>query len=505
LHKIISSGQYLGDEHIQFLLYQMLCATNFMHSAHVLHRDLKPANLLLNGDCTLKICDLGLARAVDLMHEMINEAAEVKQSEPTTQPASQPTHPKDKPAALNNATRTSTLPNEVKPAESMPDRSRLRRLSKHVVTRWYRCPELLTLSDRYDDRIDSWSIACIFAEMLRTKAPTQGRQAATRGALFPGDSCYGFTNNNPHNLDNENNQLNLIYNLLGTPSDSDLASINNSLYQDYIKSLPRRQPKNLQSEFPEASPLALDLLKKMLCWNPLQRYSVQDALDHPYLEDIANAYSEPKELRYPLPPAYKILTAEDKQSLREYYQFETDSLNIITAFRQEIALYTKARNPNVTAATTVTTLEIQQEPTLVTSAIQPGTSGQSTTAQSGQRSLSENGLPSVSPVTSAIIDMAIEMYTFTPITSEEKPVNTPRNPVSIFHNLRADYFLRFFSAERRDTPSDRTPTPDPDDGNQRDSYDYAEISNESVYSSSEEDNAHEKQYLNWENERRHSF
>jgi serine/threonine protein kinase len=33
-----------------------------MHSARVVHRDLKPANVLLNGDCSLKVCDLGMAR-----------------------------------------------------------------------------------------------------------------------------------------------------------------------------------------------------------------------------------------------------------------------------------------------------------------------------------------------------------------------------------------------------------------------------------------------------------
>ena len=37
-----------------------------MHSANVIHRDLKPSNLLVNKNCDLKICDLGLARGFDL-------------------------------------------------------------------------------------------------------------------------------------------------------------------------------------------------------------------------------------------------------------------------------------------------------------------------------------------------------------------------------------------------------------------------------------------------------
>ena len=49
-------------DHIRYFIYQILRGLSFMHSANVIHRDLKPSNLLLNKDCELKICDLGLAR-----------------------------------------------------------------------------------------------------------------------------------------------------------------------------------------------------------------------------------------------------------------------------------------------------------------------------------------------------------------------------------------------------------------------------------------------------------
>ena len=42
----------------------MLCAVKYLHSANVLHRDLKPANVLVNEDCSVKICDFGLARSI---------------------------------------------------------------------------------------------------------------------------------------------------------------------------------------------------------------------------------------------------------------------------------------------------------------------------------------------------------------------------------------------------------------------------------------------------------
>lgn len=41
-----------------------MCAVKYLHSANVIHRDLKPANVLVNEDCSVKICDFGLARSI---------------------------------------------------------------------------------------------------------------------------------------------------------------------------------------------------------------------------------------------------------------------------------------------------------------------------------------------------------------------------------------------------------------------------------------------------------
>lgn len=62
LHRLIYSKQDLSLDHIKYFVFQILKGLQFMHSANVIHRDLKPSNLLLNRDCDLKICDLGLAR-----------------------------------------------------------------------------------------------------------------------------------------------------------------------------------------------------------------------------------------------------------------------------------------------------------------------------------------------------------------------------------------------------------------------------------------------------------
>eukprot|EP00759_Apiculatamorpha_spiralis_P002968 PhF_6_TR11322/c0_g1_i2/m.18283 len=59
LHKVVKSRQPLTEEHLQLIMYQTVLAVKHMHSAGVIHRDIKPANILMNSDCTVKLCDFG--------------------------------------------------------------------------------------------------------------------------------------------------------------------------------------------------------------------------------------------------------------------------------------------------------------------------------------------------------------------------------------------------------------------------------------------------------------
>jgi mitogen-activated protein kinase 1/3 len=68
-------------------------------------------------------------------------------------------------------------------------RNMKRELTGHVVTRWYRAPELILLEKDYGPAIDMWSVGCIFAELLGMMK----ENAATyldRKPLFPGKSCF---------------------------------------------------------------------------------------------------------------------------------------------------------------------------------------------------------------------------------------------------------------------------------------------------------------------------
>ena len=64
LGKVIKS-QRLSEEHIKFIVYQIVRALKYIHSAGLIHRDLKPANIAINEECDIKILDFGLARPAE--------------------------------------------------------------------------------------------------------------------------------------------------------------------------------------------------------------------------------------------------------------------------------------------------------------------------------------------------------------------------------------------------------------------------------------------------------
>ena len=98
-----------------------------------------------------------------------------------------------------------------------------RQLTSHVVTRWYRSPELILLEKDYSEAIDIWAVGCIFAELLTMKKENVAN-ACDRKPLFPGKSCFplspdseAVSTTNGFKV-NPNDQLNIIFNLTGTPN-----------------------------------------------------------------------------------------------------------------------------------------------------------------------------------------------------------------------------------------------------------------------------------------------
>lgn len=138
LQSLIESGFTLEVEQAKVLMYNLALALKYLHSAKVMHRDLKPANILINDDCTVKICDFGLSRGMFLP-------------------------PK---------------PSKTKQRAARP-------LSPVCATRFYRAPEIMLQQGHYDGGIDMWSFGCISSEICKkTIDETRAK------ALFKGKTCY---------------------------------------------------------------------------------------------------------------------------------------------------------------------------------------------------------------------------------------------------------------------------------------------------------------------------
>lgn len=67
LHAVIRAG-ILEEVHKQYIIFQLLKALYYMHTAELIHRDVKPSNMLLNSDCHVKVCDFGLCRSLSEMN-----------------------------------------------------------------------------------------------------------------------------------------------------------------------------------------------------------------------------------------------------------------------------------------------------------------------------------------------------------------------------------------------------------------------------------------------------
>lgn len=69
LKKLLKSSKNLQELQVKSIVYDILCGLNYLHKSQIIHRDLKPANILVNDDCTIQICDFGLARSIKGMNQ----------------------------------------------------------------------------------------------------------------------------------------------------------------------------------------------------------------------------------------------------------------------------------------------------------------------------------------------------------------------------------------------------------------------------------------------------
>ncbi|KAJ6518676.1 kinase-like protein [Mycena sanguinolenta] len=138
-------------------------------------------------------------------------------------------------------------------------------LTEYVATRWYRAPEIMLGFREYDTAIDVWSVGTILAELLSGQP------------LFKGKDYV--------------DQLKKILDVLGSPEETVLQKIASEKARTYVRSLPISKKKPFTKILPSADLQAIELLSHMLTFDPDQRFTVAEALEHPWL----SGYHEPEE------------------------------------------------------------------------------------------------------------------------------------------------------------------------------------------------------------------
>ena len=219
---------------VKSMLFQLLNGLLYLHTNWVLHRDLKPANIMMTSKGEVRIGDLGLARLF------------------------------------------------YKPLHSLFSGDKV------VVTIWYRAPELLLGSRHYTPAVDLWAVGCIFAELLSLRPIFKGEEAKMDGKK---------------QVPFQKNQMQKIVEILGMPTKDKwpglvyqpesphLQSLSSSVrefgngrsgldtwYWNTVKATGYQESPPSMSPGPQG----LDLLSKLLEYDPTKRMTDEQALRHPY-------------------------------------------------------------------------------------------------------------------------------------------------------------------------------------------------------------------------------
>jgi len=303
-------AKILTSQHIKFISYQLLKLLKYIHSAGIIHRNLKPSNILITPECMIKLDDFSLAKSIitkedDYLSNITDYIAirwyrapeillgaeyvedsidqEIKENNVDVKNSD---NIKDEliTEVVNNVENTGIGENERLHKDNCVenDAKNLKSQSLSNNDPEYKYSE-------YCKKVDLWSVGCILGEMLCGKT------------IFPGSSTI--------------NQLNLITQLVGFPTQEDLDQIKLSLtgLLESIKLLQKIDIKSylyngvnnikdfnqdsnnsnrFKKMFPDVEDDALDLLTKLLVFNPYKRITVEEALAHSFVRDFRKVEEE---------------------------------------------------------------------------------------------------------------------------------------------------------------------------------------------------------------------
>lgn len=192
----------LSEPMIKLIAYQILNGLKVIHEKGILHRDMKPENILINFKGEVKLADFGMARNI-----------------------------------------------------STPERG----MTRNIVTKMYRSPELFFGANYYSSSVDIWSLGCIIGEMI------------LRDRLFQGN--------------NDIEIIQRIFSLLGVPDENEWKFVNEL---NSYKKFKNGDIITVKNKFHFISDDFVNLLENMLVNNPNKRISATESLNHMCFKEMSS-------------------------------------------------------------------------------------------------------------------------------------------------------------------------------------------------------------------------
>lgn len=327
----------LSSEEVKLIMWQLLRCLRFLHGLHVWHRDVKSQNIFLtrlpgSGMRVPKLGDFGSARSACPEGYHWAEQAPCHELEPIAlvSPrkrgseamlvdggAGAPLHPSDSYQRMAERVQAGDLYVQHHTGGAAGFKAPLTRL---VATPCYRAPEVVMSRGGYSSAIDMWSLGCIFGEMLQRVARVGGaatpalqvaplfairglpRTPSTGERFVDGEGADGEGDGDadvdpdlakPGTVDCSvtRRELQALFDVIGTPPWADLEGVQSAAWRQYLARLPGRAP-SLFRRFGSAGECAVDLLARMLAFDPQRRCSAEEALAHEYFADVDVAEME---------------------------------------------------------------------------------------------------------------------------------------------------------------------------------------------------------------------
>jgi len=185
---------------------------------------------------------------------------------------------------------------------------------QNVTTLWYRAPEVLLGCSHYGPPVDVWALGCIFAELLIKKP------------LFPANSKV----EDPHLQ-----QLDLITDLVGTPSKEDLVDVPQQS-KSWILNQPHKSSIQVGHKYSIHDSIAADLISKMLIFNPRRRITIDEALEHPYFNNDEFAEYRDSSLEQFEPPKKFDFNWEHSEAVNSCQRMKEIMWDEVSAYKSQL-------------------------------------------------------------------------------------------------------------------------------------------------------------------------